>query len=74
MSTAVILAEEGQPAPLGAHPRDGGANTAVFAEHATATDPCLFDETALTETRRLRLHGPQPGRVDTPARLENTTR
>jgi len=61
MNKAVTLADEGQPAPLGAHLHDGGVNVALFAEHATAIELCLFDETALTESRRLRLHGPHHG-------------
>ena len=57
----VELAEPGDPARRGAALCEGGANFAVFAEHATALDLCLFDETALTQTRRLRLHGPHTG-------------
>jgi len=35
--------EHGKPYPLGATPRDGGVNFAVFSAHATRITVCLFD-------------------------------
>jgi glycogen operon protein len=59
----------GRPWPLGAHADAHGVNVAVFSEHATAIDLCLFDETGSIETARRRLparthdvfHGHLPG-------------
>ena len=36
--------QAGAPHPLGATPRDGGVNFALYSEHATAVTLCLFDE------------------------------
>ena len=36
--------EAGRPFPLGATPRDGGVNFAVFSQHANRVMVCLFDE------------------------------
>ena len=44
--------EPGRPFPLGATLRDGGLNIAVFAEHATRVELCLFD--GLETIRQLR--------------------
>ena len=33
----------GRVTPLGSQPRDGGVNLAVFSEHATAVEVCVFD-------------------------------
>ncbi|MCU0773648.1 MAG: alpha-amylase family glycosyl hydrolase, partial [Ideonella sp.] len=59
----------GRPWPLGAHADEQGVNVAVFSEHATAIDLCLFDETGAVEIARHRLparthdvfHGYLPG-------------
>ena len=51
---------KGQPFPLGATPRAGGVNFAVFSEHAQAIDVCLFDAEGRTEIARHRL----PGRTE----------
>ena len=46
----------GQPYPLGATWDGLGVNFAVFSEHATAVDLCLFDSPdAITETHRIPL-------------------
>jgi isoamylase len=46
----------GHPHPLGATPRDGGVNFALFSEHATKVELCLFDsDEAQEESRRLTL-------------------
>lgn len=58
----------GRPFPLGAHSDGDGVNFAVFSQHASAIDLCLFDE-QLRETTRIRLpettshvfHGYVPG-------------
>jgi glycogen operon protein len=52
--------EEGRPDPLGAHARDGGVNFAVFSQHATRIEACLFDAGG-NERARLPLHGPHDG-------------
>jgi len=59
----------GRPWPLGAHADDKGVNFAVWSQHATAIDVCLFDPQSLRETSRIRLpettahvfHGYVPG-------------
>ena len=60
----------GKPWPLGATPRDGGVNIAVFSAHAERVRLCLFDDdTASTCTHELELperngniwHGFVPG-------------
>ncbi len=60
----------GSPSPLGATPAAGGVNFAIFSEHATAVELCLFDAADPTrETARLALpactdhvwHGHVPG-------------
>ena len=46
---------------MGAHARDGGVNFAVFWQHATRVQVCLFDAAGTRELRRLDLHGPHDG-------------
>ncbi len=38
-----MIIEHGKPYPLGATPRDGGVNIAVYSAHATRIALCLFD-------------------------------
>src|SRR4030095_13228954 len=46
----------GQPYPLGATGDGAGVNFALFSEHATAVELCLFDAAdAEHESRRIRL-------------------
>ncbi|RYH11160.1 glycogen debranching protein GlgX [Tropicimonas sp. IMCC6043] len=45
----------GRPAPLGATFDGDGVNFAVFSQHATAMEVCLFSEDGRKETQRLRL-------------------
>jgi len=45
----------GRPDPLGVHWDGGGANVAVFSEHATRIELCLFSEDGGRETGRLVL-------------------
>jgi isoamylase len=49
----------GRVTPLGSQPRDGGVNFAVFSEHATAVEVCVFDGDGQRELRRYALHGPR---------------
>ena len=49
--------QEGRPWPLGASVDDGGVNFAVFSEHATRVELCLFDEATHAETARWALPG-----------------
>jgi len=58
----------GLPWPLGARVRDGGINFAVFSEHASAVELCLFDDRGEEEVARAALrctgdvwHGFLPG-------------
>lgn len=55
----------GRHAPFGAQPRleqgVSGVNFAVFSEHATAVELCLFDMDGQRELRRYALHGPVDG-------------
>ncbi len=51
----------GRPQALGATLGDGGVNFAVFSEHATAIELCLFDASGTRELRRLPLFGPEDG-------------
>src|SRR5262249_35857305 len=46
----------GLPYPLGATPRGGGVNFAVFSAHATAIEVCIFDAAGKQEITRHRLH------------------
>ena len=46
----------GRPAPLGANCIDGGINFALFSEHATKVELCLFrSPDSATESRRITL-------------------
>lgn len=46
---------DGLPFPLGAQPAGDGANFAVFSEHATSIELCLFDPRTGRETDRISL-------------------
>ncbi|MDA0378619.1 MAG: glycogen debranching protein GlgX [Bacteroidetes bacterium] len=65
-----MIVEAGKPYPLGATPRPGGVNVAVYSAHATSVWLCLFDDLSGTCcTHELRLpersghvwHGFVPG-------------
>jgi isoamylase len=56
----MIAVDDGIPAPLGAHFDGRGVNFALFSEHATAVDICLFEAGERHETRTVRL----PRRTD----------
>ena len=43
---------------LGATARDGGVNFAVFSDHATKIEVCIFDGSGVRELWRYPLHGP----------------
>ena len=46
----------GRPSPLGATPDGNGVNFALFSEHATRVELCLFDSPdAPSETQRITL-------------------
>ena len=46
----------GRPSPLGATLREGGVNFALFSEHATKVELCLFDSPdAERESHRIPL-------------------
>ena len=51
----MIGVDDGVPAPLGAHFDGRGVNFALFSEHATAVDLCLFEPGERHETRTIRL-------------------
>jgi glycogen operon protein len=53
--------DEGRHEPFGATVRDGGVNFAVFSDHATTVELCLFDISGTRELRRYALHGPHDG-------------
>jgi glycogen operon protein len=55
MPFAATLAP-GRRGPFGAHAVAGGVNLAVWSEHATAIDWCLFDAAGAQELARHRLH------------------
>jgi glycogen operon protein len=46
---------QGRPTVLGAETDGNGTNFALFSDHATAVELCLFDETGTVETHRLPL-------------------
>jgi isoamylase len=46
----------GRRGPWGAHAVAGGVNLAIWSEHASAIDWCLFDATGTQELARHRLH------------------
>jgi len=52
---------EGRAEPFGALARDGGVNVAVFSDHATKIELCLFDASGARELKRYALHGPTDG-------------
>jgi isoamylase len=52
---------EGYPTPMGAIARNGGVNFAVFSDHATGMELCVFDADGQYEMRRWRMHGPHDG-------------
>jgi isoamylase len=58
MSSTLIL-EPGRDEPFGAQARDGGVNFAVWSEHATRVELCVFDAKGETEVRRFDLLGPR---------------
>ena len=51
----MIGVDDGVPAPLGAHFDGRGVNFALFSEHATAVDLCLFDPGERHERFTVRL-------------------
>jgi glycogen operon protein len=51
----MIGLSDGVPSPLGAHFDGRGVNFALFSQHATAVDLCLFEPGERLETRRIRL-------------------
>jgi isoamylase len=51
----------GRTEPLGATPRDGGVNFAVFSDHARRIELCLFESSGARELRRYDLAGPDDG-------------
>ncbi len=53
--------DEGRDTPMGALARDGGVNFAVFSDHATRLDLCVFDAEGRHELHRWPLHGPRDG-------------
>ena len=53
--------EPGSRDTFGAHARDGGVNLALWSEHATAVDWCLFDAGGTRELARHRLHRDRDG-------------
>ena len=48
----------GRTAPFGAHLAHGGVNFAVFSEHATRIELCIFDAEGEIELKRYDLSGP----------------
>jgi glycogen operon protein len=52
---------EGRAEPFGALARDNGVNFAVFSDHATKIELCLFDASGARELKRYALHGPHDG-------------
>ncbi|RZT91982.1 glycogen debranching protein GlgX [Rivibacter subsaxonicus] len=56
-----VRLEPGLPHPLGATPRDGGTNFALFAGHATRVELCLFDVGGTQEWARLELRQHEDG-------------
>ena len=51
----------GRTEPMGTLARDGGVNVAVFSDHATRVELCLFDAAGARELRRYELYGPRDG-------------
>ncbi|MDH4290436.1 MAG: glycogen debranching protein GlgX [Aquincola sp.] len=52
---------EGRAEPFGALARDDGVNFAVFSDHATRIELCVFDASGAREIKRYALHGPSDG-------------
>lgn len=52
---------EGRSEPMGALARDGGVNIAVWSDHATGIEFCVFDADGVRELKRYPLHGPHDG-------------
>jgi isoamylase len=52
---------EGRAEPFGALARDGGVNFAVFSDHATKIELCIFDASGARELKKYALHGPTDG-------------
>jgi isoamylase len=52
---------EGRAEPFGSLARDGGVNFAVFSDHATRIELCIFDSSGARELKRYALHGPSDG-------------
>ena len=55
-----------RPHPLGAVPRDGGVDFALFSANATGVELCLFDERGERETARHALRRPDRRRLARP--------
>jgi glycogen operon protein len=55
------LLHEGRAEPFGSLARDGGVNVAVFSDHATKIELCIFDASGARELKRYALHGPTDG-------------
>ncbi len=48
--------EEGSPYPLGAKWTGSGVNFAIFSQHATRVELCLFDDSGVMETERIPVY------------------
>ena len=55
MSDTPLRVWPGKPYPLGATWDGGGVNFAIFSEHATKIELCLFDSSSGAETHRIEL-------------------
>ena len=53
--------DRGRDHPFGSLARDGGVNFAVFSDHATRIELCVFDASGARELKRYALHGPHDG-------------
>jgi isoamylase len=51
----------GRAEPFGSMARDDGVNFAVFSDHATSIEVCVFDSSGARELKRYALHGPHDG-------------
>ena len=51
----------GQSAPLGATALSNGVNFAVWSEHASRIELCVFERDGVRELKRYDLHGPDDG-------------
>jgi len=51
----------GAQAPFGAHLRADGVNFAIWSEHATRIELCVFDASGGRELKRYVMHGPDDG-------------